>query len=614
MGGGEMKPQKEKPVYNVLQNISFLLGQIRLGHPSLLVFLALELVFSVVSPVFGIYLPKIAVDLAQSQAGLEQILVSLGGFGLLTALCMGISSSVARGQYMLYNDMRAYFQLRLLYQSLSCDYRVIESEAGQTKYQRAWNSVYFGDFSGTSVMLVACRDIAVNILCFLLYSGILASFSPLLILLLTGLSLLSLLAMRRAQVYENSRRNDQAQVERKLRYVVNTGGSVPFGKDIRLYGMGSWFRSLRDRLIGQSSALIGKIQNRYFGAGAVNAAVLLVRDGLVYGLLIGAVTGGRIGVSDFVLYFGAVTSFSGFVTSVVNSFGQLNGANLQMNDLRAFFDQTDEPEPEHPAVLSDLHGSSIEFRDVSFSYEGGKRVLDHFNLTIRPGEKIALVGVNGAGKTTLVKLLCGFFRPDSGEIRVGGVRLDRLRKQDRFRLFSAVFQDVFLPPFSVAETISLQPAGRTDRARVESCLKKVGLWERIASLPYGIDTPMTRETEEQGVVLSGGQRQKLLMARALYRDAPVYILDEPTAALDPIAESETYEQFRTMADGKTVLYISHRLASTRFCDRIVLLENGRAAEEGTHDTLLRSGGRYAELYEMQSRYYREKGAAENEGA
>lgn len=609
-----MKPQKEKPVYNVLQNISFLLGQIRLGHPSLLVFLALELVFSVVSPVFGIYLPKIAVDLAQSQAGLEQVLVSLGGFGLLTALCMGISSSVARGQYMLYNDMRAYFQLRLLYQSLSCDYRVIESEAGQTKYQRAWNSVYFGDFSGTSVMLVACRDIAVNILCFLLYSGILASFSPLLILLLTGLSLLSLLAMRRAQVYENSRRNDQAQVERKLRYVVNTGGSVPFGKDIRLYGMGSWFRSLRDRLIGQSSALIGKIQNRYFGAGAVNAAVLLVRDGLVYGLLIGAVTGGRIGVSDFVLYFGAVTSFSGFVTSVVNSFGQLNGANLQMNDLRAFFDQTDEPEPEHPAVLSDLHGSSIEFRDVSFSYEGGKRVLDHFNLTIRPGEKIALVGVNGAGKTTLVKLLCGFYRPDSGEIRVGGVRLDRLRKQDRFRLFSAVFQDVFLPPFSVAETISLQPAGRTDRARVESCLKKVGLWERIASLPYGIDTPMTRETEEQGVVLSGGQRQKLLMARALYRDAPVYILDEPTAALDPIAESETYEQFRTMADGKTVLYISHRLASTRFCDRIVLLENGRAAEEGTHDTLLRSGGRYAELYEMQSRYYREKGAAENEGA
>ena len=609
-----MKPQKEKPVYNVLQNKSFLLGQIRLGHPSLLVFLALELVFSVVSPVFGTYLPKIAVDLAQSQAGLEQILVSLGGFGLLTSLCMGISSSVARGQYMLYNDMRAYFQLRLLYQSLSCDYRVIESEAGQTKYQRAWNSVYFGDFSGTSVMLVACRDIAVNILCFLLYSGILASFSPLLILLLTGLSLLSLLAMRRAQVYENSRRNDQAQVERKLRYVVNTGGSVPFGKDIRLYGMGSWFRSLRDRLIGQSSALIGKIQNRYFGAGAVNAAVLLVRDGLVYGLLIGAVTGGRIGVSDFVLYFGAVTSFSGFVTSVVNSFGQLNGANLQMNDLRAFFDQTDEPEPEHPAALSDLHGSSIEFRDVSFSYEGGKRVLDHFNLTIRPGEKIALVGVNGAGKTTLVKLLCGFYRPDSGEIRVGGVRLDRLRKQDRFRLFSAVFQDVFLPPFSVAETISLQPAGRTDRARVESCLKKVGLWERIASLPYGIDTPMTRETEEQGVVLSGGQRQKLLMARALYRDAPVYILDEPTAALDPIAESETYEQFRTMADGKTVLYISHRLASTRFCDRIVLLENGRAAEEGTHDTLLRSGGRYAELYEMQSRYYREKGAAENEGA
>ena len=276
-----------------------------------------------------------------------------------------------------------------------------------------------------------------------------------------------------------------------------------------------------------------------------------------------------------------------------------------MNDLRAFLDNTDEPEPEEPADLPVSGSLSIEFRDVSFSYsEEAPPVLNHFSLTIAPGEKAALVGVNGAGKTTLVKLLCGFYKPDAGAILIGGIEISRFRKQDLQSLFSAVFQDIFLPPFTVAESVAMKPEREADLGLVDQCLQKVGLSQEIAKYPDGIH--MTKSVED-GIVLSGGQQQKLLMARALYKNAPVLILDEPTAALDPIAESETYESFHALAGNRTSLYISHRLASTRFCDRVIFLQNGAVLEMGTHDELLQKGGEYAKMYEVQSHYYRTGG-------
>ena len=174
------------------------------------------------------------------------------------------------------------------------------------------------------------------------------------------------------------------------------------------------------------------------------------------------------------------------------------------------------------------------------------------------------------------------------------------------KIFSAVFQDIYLPPFTVAESISLKERKDTDGSRVEEVLRKAGLWEKIAQYETGIDTPMTKEIED-GLVLSGGEQQKFLMARALYKDAPVLILDEPTAALDPIAESKTYEQFHQIAMEKTALYISHRLASTRFCDKILFLRDGAIAEEGTHEALMKKGGAYFEMFTVQSQYYREEG-------
>ena len=423
------------------------------------------------------------------------------------------------------------------------------------------------------------------------------------------LSLISLFGTRQAQSYEYKQNDLTAAYEKKLSYVIRTGSNAAFGKDMRLYHAGGWFQELRSSLIEESAKLAGKIQDRYFASGVVNAFVLFLRDGIAYSYLIYAVSAGQITIPEFTLYFGAVTAFSGFVNGIVNNLNELNGANLQMNSMRAFLDNTNDPEPETPLALSDLKEYSIEFCDVCFSYGTDTGfVLDHFNLKINAGEKIALVGVNGAGKTTVVKLLCGFYKPDSGIILIGGQDINNFRKKDLLKLYAAVFQDIYIPPFTAAENVSMQELKTTDRNRVEECLVKTGLWEQFCGQPTGIDTPMTKEITG-GIVLSGGQQQKLLMARALYKDAPILILDEPTAALDPIAESRTYEQFHEIASDKTAVYISHRLASTRFCDKIAFLSNGKITEEGTHDELMQKGGAYSQMFALQSQYYQNKEVA-----
>ena len=243
--------------------------------------------------------------------------------------------------------------------------------------------------------------------------------------------------------------------------------------------------------------------------------------------------------------------------------------------------------------------------NVSFRYPGTEKdILHNINLTIPAGERLAIVGLNGAGKTTLVSLLCGLLDPTEGRVLLNGKDICIFDRQAYYRLFSTVFQNFSLLKISLAEEISLQME-HTDRERVQLCLEKAGLLEKVCELPKGMDTHTNRDIWEDGVQLSGGQIQRLLLARALYRDAPILLLDEPTAALDPLAENELYLKYDEMTAGKTSLFISHRLASTRFCDRVLFLKNGSIAEEGTHETLMKAGGEYAALFEVQSQYYQE---------
>ncbi len=240
---------------------------------------------------------------------------------------------------------------------------------------------------------------------------------------------------------------------------------------------------------------------------------------------------------------------------------------------------------------------------MSFSYPNtGVKVLDNVSITLHSGEKLSVVGLNGAGKTTFIKLLCRLYDTDSGEILLDGVNIKSYDYDDYMKLFAVVFQDFRLLAFSVDENVLL---GKEEPPEVvDSLLEKVGLDEKVKSLPNGRDTMMFKMFDKEGVELSGGEQQKLAIARALYKDAPVVILDEPTAALDPVAEYEIYKQFDELVGGKTAVYISHRLSSCKFCDHIAVFYEGTIKEFGTHDELLRrQDGLYAEMFKAQAQYY-----------
>ena len=269
------------------------------------------------------------------------------------------------------------------------------------------------------------------------------------------------------------------------------------------------------------------------------------------------------------------------------------------------------PEPFHikdgePLRAEPDRPYEIRLEHVSFRYpEAEKDTLTDIDLTLHPGEKLAIVGLNGAGKTTLVKLLCGLLDPTEGRVLLDGRDIREYNRRDYYKLFSAVFQDFSLLAATIAANVA-QSEEDIDIDRVKECVAKASLTEKIESLTDGYETKLNREIHLDAVMLSGGETQRLMLARALYKNGPVVVLDEPTAALDPIAESDLYQKYSEMTKHRSSVYISHRLASTRFCDRIILISDGRIAEEGTHETLLQKGAAYAELFEVQSKYYREE--------
>ncbi len=283
-----------------------------------------------------------------------------------------------------------------------------------------------------------------------------------------------------------------------------------------------------------------------------------------------------------------------------------------INNYREYIETEDSTNRGEGALLPDGE-CEIEFRNVTYTYGGAEKpTINQLSFILHKGEKLALVGLNGAGKTTIVKLMCGLYDPTEGEILLNGVNVKEYNREEYFKLFSAVFQDISLLAVSVAENISGQSSELIDGERLTDCMKKSGIYEKVMTLPQQENTPLVRSVYQNSVDLSGGEKQKLALTKALYKGAPILLLDEPTAALDPIAEQQMYMNYLEFSKARSSLFISHRLASTRFCDRIIMIENGSIIECGTHAELMKQKGKYAELFELQSSYYNDKEASVND--
>lgn len=398
---------------------------------------------------------------------------------------------------------------------------------------------------------------------------------------------------------------------RKMNYLESTTKNFDFAKDIRLFNMSNAFFNQLSGVNETYKELNRKHHNRMVLWEVSLGSVLIVQKILMYTWLVYNVVTGAYQISDFVLYVGLVSTFHASVGYVNWIYSDMRTNSLMINDYRNFVDWKEDRETadEKDGYITEINLDKFEFRfeNVSFKYPGHDNyVLKNVNLTIKNGAKLAVVGVNGAGKTTFIKLMMKLYEPSEGRILLNDVDIKEYNREEYFKLFSPVFQNVECFAMPIYQNISFAEEDKTDMNKINEVLEQSGLSEKINSYEKGIHTNLLKIFDKEGIDLSGGEKQRLAMARALYKDGKVIILDEPTAALDALAEDRMYREFENMIHGKTAVFISHRLGSTRFCDKIAMFEDGTIIEEGTHEELMAKNGKYAYMFGIQSQYYDEK--------
>lgn len=600
--------KKKKPTHSVFSNFAWSLKMLLKYSKAAFFITALFIPINIGLRYLEIYLPSLVVSEITNGQTLTHSLLSIGIVMLLIMLGNIIVQALGHIRNSTLGIYRYKMTALVTRKQLSMFYQTYEQKKVRDLANRASNATQMWDgVQPLTDIVYNGFGMLENLLGYILFGSVISFASPWLVPILTVAPIVNILSVKAYNKWEYAHRSKMTGLNQKLGHVEELPDDFAAAKDIRIYSMASWLRECYRDLSDQRSKWDRNVVKKSFLSRIADLVVILIRDGGAYALLIHMFYSGKIGIDEFVLYFAAISSFASWVGGIISCWNKANTVSLKLCDFRDFVDY---PEYDGSGIAKATDHMNtvpeIEFKNVSFRYDGAEQDTIHdLSLKIKSGEKLALVGLNGAGKTTLVKLLCGLYRPTSGEIFFNGIPLSDFKREDYYKLISPVFQEIRTAFFSLAETVSGKSTAETDLEKAETCMRQAGLGAKIDALPDGIHTKLNKKVHENGTELSGGEAQKLMLARALYKDAPLLILDEPTAALDPIAESKIYTEFNVMAKSKTSLFISHRLASTSFCDRIVLLENGNITEEGTHQELMAANGTYKGLFDIQSCWYKE---------
>lgn len=503
---------------------------------------------------------------------------------------------------------RTHMQNILMKKNVYTDYENNE----KTSVNDALSKAHYASENVAYDTLYNVRKLLGNMLAFTALSGILSYLSPVMVFIVAVPSVICYKINRRKMMWIWNMADNWQNYDRQLQYIHSAASDISYAKDMRIFNLPVFFKQVLDRSFSKRLGWYEQQDEWSFRHDVADRIVQWAGYLLAYGYVVYKGFTGNISAGDFVLYFNAITLLTSTVYNLVDSYSGFQWQSDNISYAREYCDMPDKTNrgKGEPLPTDDFE---IEFRNVSYTYyKADEPTIKNLSFTLHTGERLALVGLNGAGKTTLIKLMCGLYDPTEGEILLNGKPVNAYNRDEYFTLFSAVFQDINELPVSIAENISGESYERTDKEKLTRCMKQAGLYEKVMSLPEKEKTHLVRSLYDDAIELSGGQKQKMALAKALYKDAPILLLDEPTAALDPIAEQEMYLNYANFSQGKASVFISHRLASTRFCDRIILLENGEIAEMGTHGQLMELGGKYAELFELQSSYYNDKAVSENE--
>lgn len=394
---------------------------------------------------------------------------------------------------------------------------------------------------------------------------------------------------------------------RKHSYMDRNASDFSSAKDIRMFSLKGWFLKKFEEINKTRIEYEEINQKMWFYNGISYTILWTISQIFVYAYLIKNVISGELTIGNFSLYLSSSGIFFMYVSNFLGNINSLLRTNREVDDFRSFVELDVGDETIGGIPVPEFEKYEFHFENVSFKYpKSEKYALKNLTLTVKVEERLAVVGLNGAGKTTFIKLLLRLYEPTEGRIYLNGVDIATYNKASYYSIFAPVFQEINLFAFPLAENVSMKTTEETKKELAEQYLKDSGFEAKLKDLPKGVETEVLKNIYEDGVDFSGGEKQKIALARALYKNAPVVVLDEPTAALDAIAENKLYNDFDKMIGSKTSIYISHRLSSTQFCNNIAMFKDGEMIEYGTHSSLMQKKGEYSKMFQVQAQYYLEE--------
>ena len=596
--------EKRKPKYYMLQNIWWMVKIAWKVRGRVLVFVVLTAMLEVLYNLTQLYIAPEILRRVEGQAALDELLLTIGIFSIAIFLITGVKEYIEENAMFPHVDVRSHI------------IGLIGCKCNMTSYPNNFETEFIklrerahlateGNREATERIWETLTNLLKNIGGFAVYLMILSHLEMRMILLVLVTCIVGFFVSLYVDNWKFNHRSEEDKIYAQKIYVRSKAEAVTLAKDIRIFGLQNWLNELHTQIHDVYKDFRIRCEKKMLLADLTEVVLSIARNGIAYVYLLRLTLKEGLSVSEFLLYFTAFSTFTMWVTGILQAITKLHQQSLDISCVREFLEYPEKFLFEEGKAVPKMEGYELKLENISFRYPGTETdTIHNLNLTIQPGEKLAIVGLNGAGKTTLIKILCGLFEPTEGRVLLNGQDIRQFNRREYYALFSAVFQEFSILDVTVAENIA-QTYENVDLDRVWACIDKAGLTDTIRKLPQGIDTHVGREVYMDGVLFSGGQTQRLMLARALYKDGDILVLDEPTAALDPIAENDIYMKYSDMTAGKTAIFISHRLASTRFCERIIFVADGGILEAGTHEELLKKNGAYAELFEIQSRYYQE---------
>ena len=561
----------------------------------------------VLQPLVTAYIPKAMIDAIDNGVTVGDMTVIVALLSLLLTLTIWLDpfmKELVRGGARI---VRMRYAVAAFRKTLTTDYVNIESFEGREKQKRA-EAFYNARFSSGADFVEQCAHFLVCVIGVIASSVLLYKVNYFMILLILLTCVCEFFLLKILKTKQSETTDNYSKLSGKFEYFYKLSKNAEASKDIKLYGFSDYLVKTAADFIYQIEHINAKYTKQSAAISGVTALLNLVRELVAYAYLTYLVLKNRLSVSDFIFCFGIITGFSNWIMNLVFSFMEISRC---CTDCALYREFVEESVSEGKPAVDFGEVRSIEFSNVFFTYPASDtETIRNMSFKVNKGENIAIVGGNGAGKTTAIKLLCGLYYPSEGDILINGRSSREFSSDSYFDLFSAVFQDYCFMPMTIAENITAEQS--YDKERLFAAFDKAGITDKINSLSEKENTLMVKDVYKNAADFSGGEKQKLLLAKAVYKNAPVLILDEPTAALDPISENELYLKYNELTEDKISFFISHRLSSTRFCDRILFIKDGAVAESGTHEELMAKKGAYYRMYQTQSMYYREMGVAVNE--